>query len=84
VTQNGGSEGADREPIGVPRVPLNAPRILDSGFRIPDSRFQISEFLGIPRKTCDFAEKAVSTNINVSRNPKMMYFQEKKHENRKS
>ena len=52
-------------------------RIPDSGFQIPDSRFQISDFLGIPRKTCDFAEKAVSTNINVSRNPKMMYFQEK-------
>jgi len=39
--------------------------------QIPDSRFQMSHFLGIFRKMSDFAEKAVSTNINVSRNPKI-------------
>jgi len=32
----------------------------------------MSHFLGIHRKMGDFAEKAVSTNINVSRNKKSL------------
>ena len=34
--------------------------------------YDFLDFLGIPRKKCDFAEKAVSTNINVSRNQQII------------